>query len=189
MTTTARDRIAFTPQTGLSAIETMISLVVLVAIIVLAGGAATSITSLQRQSQSRLQAERTARTLLGKLREELLACTQEKDPLNDLNRYESRTDAEGRSILRFQVMTGSHMEGGELVPDWSSWIEYRVESNGVVTRTADGATMTVATGVDRLQLSALPSGRFEILCVTTHADTATGRTITRTDRERVMPLN
>lgn len=176
-------------QAGLSAVETTISLAILVAIVVLAGGAVTSITNIQRQSQTRLQAERTARDLLNRLRTELQASTQDKDPLNDLYRFESLVDAQGRSVIRFQMMNGSHMEGTELVPDWSGWVEYRVGLDHVVTRTLDGETMTVASGVDRLALAAMASGRFEVTCTVTYRDPHLGTTVTRTEREFVKPLN
>lgn len=174
---------------GATIAETMIALAVLVAILVLVGGAAVSITGMQRQSQARLKAQSSSRMLLGRLRDELLTCTAEKDPATDLFRFEAFTDGNGKTALRFQVLEGGRMDGGELAPVWSGWIEYHVGQDGVVTRTQDGRSSTVATGIDAIDLALTPAQRFQVSCTTIYNDPGTGQPVRNVETEVVAPLN
>jgi Tfp pilus assembly protein PilV len=181
---TARSR-----QAGMTIVETMVSLVVFVAILILVGGAAVSITGLQKQSQVRLKAQSSSRSLLGQLRDELLTSTCEKDTATDLYRHEAFVDGNGKKAIRFQTLVGTRMEGNELVATWSGWVEYHVGLDGVVTRSQDGRSSTVATGIDAIDLAVTMAQRFQITCVTTYRDPGNGDVVRHADTEVVAPLN
>jgi Tfp pilus assembly protein PilV len=176
-------------EAGMTLVETVVSLVVLVAVMVLVGGAAVSITGLQRQSQVRLKAQSSSRTLLSRLRDELVTSTCDKDPATDLFRYETFVDGSGKRALRFQSLVGTRMEANELVATWSSWIEYHVGTDGVVTRTQDGRSSTVATGIDAIDLTVTAAQRFQISCVTIYRDPGSGDAVRHTDTLVIAPLN
>lgn len=172
-------------QDGMTLVETLVSLVVLVALMVLIGGAAVSITGMQQQSQVRLKAHEASRVLLGKLREELSACTAEKDLETDLFRFEAFVDANGKTAIRLQTLAGTRMAGGELVGLWSSWIEYHVQPDGVVVRRQDGKETVVVRGIESIGLSISPALRFRVTCTVL----GTSDIRLRTDSELVSPRN
>lgn len=177
------------PQAGMTLAETIVSLAVLLAILVLVGGAAMSITGLQKQSQVRLKAQSSSRSLLGRLRAELSTSTCDKDSATDLYRYETFVDANGKTAIRFQTLEGTSMVASELAATWSGWIEYHVGLDGVVTRTESGNSSTIATGIDSIDLSVTLAQRFQITCVTSYRDPGTGEVVRHAETEVVAPLN
>jgi hypothetical protein len=174
---------------GVGLLEAAISTSLIVAILGMVYTTADVASSVNRWDAARLREEVTYREAFHRMREELMNSTMQKDPRTNLPRYSILAGPDGRQTLRFQKLAAARFEDGEIEAVWSTNIEYRVDSTGVLTRTQDGRTDLVGAGFESMTFAATERGSFKIVARTVQKSFKNGAPQTATHEMDIAPAN
>lgn len=177
---------------GFSIVEVAIASALTVALCALTYGAITFLHSATRYGEAKLKQEADWRSVMHQLREELKFSTFEKEPATSANRW-SITTVGGVQVLTFRKMIGARMTAtNELDSLWSPNISVTTTPGGQVTRTENGQTRVLGSGVKALQFEALPAAEprlFKVTITTTVRDPRSGGTRDYVETFSVRPSN
>lgn len=174
---------------GVGLLEAAISTSLIVAILGMVYTTADVASSVSRWDAARLREEVTYREAFHRMREELMNSTMQRDPKTNLPRYAIITQADGTQTLRFQKVAAARFQNGEIEAVWSSNIEYRVDSRGMLTRTQDGRTDILGAGFESMTFAGTDRGTFQIVARTIQRNFKSGTSQTVTHDMHIAPVN
>jgi hypothetical protein len=157
---------------GVSLVEMAISTSLLVAILGMIYTTADVASSVSRSDAAKMRGEVAYRDAFYRMRGELVNATMQKDPHSNLPRYSIFFDTDG-----------------EVVPVWSTSIEYRVDTQGLLTRRQDGHTDVIGAGFTSMTFVATERGSFHVTATTMQLEPQSGVSENLTHEMDIAPVN
>lgn len=143
-------------QRGLTIIEMMISLTIIVVLVGLVSGAMGNYLRATTAARNTVDIVGRHELVLRRIREELRQ--------SSANRFTEKYWIEdGGTTMRLNKLIGFTVDAqGRVTMTWSTDIVYTLNADGIVTRSQDGNTVDIAGGITALEFTEIANGRVQI---------------------------